>query len=164
MIVSQVIERQWCPFTTVSLKYENLKLQIVRKKPSLLSLSQIKTPYYAFQLQLRHRKTNERKSSKKKHFYHFTLKCPCSVNKVKYRRSACVLSSSIFPQFRPWALFRVIYVTVGFDREISDNVSFIKTVSSGISISMSVTCVNMSPLIDSIPFCFYEEIKWMINA
>jgi len=105
MIVSQVIERQWCPFTTVSLKYENLKLQIVRKKPSLLSLSQIKTPYYAFQLQLRHRKTNERKSSKKKHFYHFTLKCPCSVNKVKYRRSACVLSSSIFPQSRPWAFF-----------------------------------------------------------
>ena len=46
---------------------------------------------------------------------------------------------------------------VGFDQEISDNVSFIKTVSSGISISMSVTCVNMSPLIDSIPFCFMKK-------
>ena len=46
MIVSQVIERQF-PFATFSLKYENLKLQIVTKT-NLLSLSQIKTPYYAF--------------------------------------------------------------------------------------------------------------------
>jgi len=46
MIVSQVIERQF-PFATFSLKYENLKLRIVTKT-NLLSLSQIKTPYYAF--------------------------------------------------------------------------------------------------------------------